>query len=66
MNEFRLDRYAFRIHHIKDASDYLYWGSKPITERLKAANYLNGIAYDFPEDNLPKMDRNYFKIRKRK
>jgi hypothetical protein len=66
MNEFRLDINSFVIHHIKDASDYVYWGSKPITERLKAANYLNGIAYDFPEDNLPKMDRDYFKIRKRK
>ena len=66
MNEFRLDRNAFRIRHIRDASDYLYWGSKPITERPKAANWLNGIAYNFPEDNLSKMDRNYFKIRKRK
>lgn len=67
MNNFQLDRTAFKMHHTKDAlNNYKYWKSKPLEERLAAANYLNSVAYNFPLNNPPKLDRTCFKIRSRK
>ncbi len=67
MAEYKLDRTVFKMHHTKDSSNNLnYWKSRSIEERLKAANYLNSVAYDFPAGNPPKIDRTLFKIKKRK
>lgn len=67
MTSFKLDRSIFKMHHTRDGSNnYHYWKSLSFEERLRAANYLNSVAYNFPVNNPPKLDRTYFKIRSRK
>jgi hypothetical protein len=67
MEKFRLDRTAFKMHHTKDnCNNYDYWRTKTFEERLQAANYLNSVAYNFPINDPPKLDRTYFKMRSRK
>lgn len=67
MGKFELDRTAFKMHHTKDrVNNYDYWKGKTFEERLEAANYLNSVAYNFPLNDPPKMDKTYFKMRIRK
>lgn len=67
MAEYKLDRTAFKMHHSSETqNNFLFWQSQPLEERLKAANYLNSVAYNFPLNDPPKLDRTYFKIRRRK
>ncbi len=65
--EFRLDRTAFRAGSHQQISQQLaYWQSKTMTERLRAAAYLTSVAYNYPLDNPPKLDRAVFSMRKHK
>jgi hypothetical protein len=41
-----------------------YFHSVTWQERLRIANYLNSIAYNYPEDQPPKMDRTVFRMTK--
>jgi len=67
MNEYKLDRTVFKMYHTKDVTNnYRYWKSQSFEERLRAANYLNSVAYNFPVNDPPKLDRTYFKMRFRK
>jgi len=67
MTNYKLDRTAFKMHHASDASNnFSYWKNQTMEERLKAANYLNSVAYNFPVNDPPKLDRSYFKMRSRK
>jgi hypothetical protein len=67
MVQYKLDRNSFRMFHTTGApNNYLYWNNEPLEERLKAANYLNNVPFNFPEKNLRKIGKSYFKIRKRK
>ncbi len=57
-SEFRLDRTSFRAMTMEEAdkamTDYTdcTW-----QERFKIANYLNSVAYNYPLNNPPKMDK---------
>ena len=67
MSSFRLDRTAFRSQTAKEASNHgAYYRSLTWQERMKIANYLNCIAYNYPENDPPKLDRTVFSCRKRK
>ena len=60
---FKLDRTAFKMQsHLQASDKYEYWRKKTINERLSAASYLNSVAYNFPINNPPKLDRTIFKI----
>jgi hypothetical protein len=64
MVPYKLDRSAFKMYHNRDAkNNYYYWKNQPFEERLRAANYLNSVAYNFPLNDPPKLDRTYFKMR---
>ncbi|MEO8853997.1 MAG: hypothetical protein ABI359_09465 [Ginsengibacter sp.] len=66
-NEFKLDRMAFKMYHNSETqNNFLFWQSQSLEDRLKAANYLNSVAYNFSLNDPPKLDRTYFKIRSRK
>jgi len=66
MKPYRLDRTAFKAQTAAESSDnYDYWKQQSYTERLRAAFYLNSVAYNFDINNPPRLDRNVFKIRKR-
>ena len=59
---FKLDRTAFKAHTSLAATKMHSPHYKTVTwqDRLKIANYLNSIAYNYPVDSPPKMDRTKF------
>ena len=68
MCAYRLDRTAFKAQTAKEASASHAEHYKKLSwqERLRIANYLNSIAFNFPEDNPPRLDRTKFSVRARK
>jgi hypothetical protein len=54
---YRLYRTAFKA---QTASQAEYYKTLTWQERLKIANYLNSIAYNYPENSPPKLDRTKF------
>ncbi|RFZ95699.1 hypothetical protein D0C36_09335 [Mucilaginibacter conchicola] len=67
MSEFRLDRSAFKLQSAKEAADHdSYYQKMPLQERAKVINYLKSVAYNYPEDNPPRLDRTAFSIRSRR
>ncbi|GAA4334655.1 hypothetical protein GCM10023149_42150 [Mucilaginibacter gynuensis] len=67
MSSYRLDRTAFKAHTAKEASDYHAEYYKTLTwqERMRIANYLNSVAYNYPENEPPRLDKTVFKVRAR-
>ena len=67
MSSYRLDRTAFKAQTVDEAakSHAVYYKSLTWQERLRIANYLNSIAYNYPENEPPKMDKTVFKVRSR-
>jgi hypothetical protein len=64
MKPYKLDRSAFKMQTAAEAANnYNYWKTKSPEERLKAAFYLNSIAYNFDIDNPPRMDKSLFQVR---
>jgi len=68
MSPYPLNRTAFKAHTAEEASkqDAGYYKKISWQERLRIANYLNSVAYNYPENDPPKLDRTAFKIRSRK
>ena len=62
---FRLDRTKFKLQTFKEAdNDYDYWQTKTPEERLSAAWYLISVAYNFPVNDPPRLDKTAFAMRK--
>ena len=61
---FRLDRTAFHMGTHAEAEAY-HRENQPetIVERLRAAMYLNSVAYNFDLNNPPRLDRTAFSCR---
>jgi len=68
MSPYRLDRTAFKAQTATDApkSQAAYYKTLTWQERLRIANYLNSVAYGYPEDNPPRLDKTAFSVRSRK
>jgi hypothetical protein len=57
---FRLDRTTFRAVTYQEAEcTKQYWLSRPVEERLRAAMYLNYVAYNYPLDNSGRVCNNF-------
>lgn len=67
MGSYRLDRTAFKAQTAEEAtkSQAAYYRSLSWQERLRIANYLNSVAYNYPEDQPPRMDKTAFRIKSR-
>ena len=64
MSSYKLDRTKFKAHTAEEAADHsTYYQALTWQERLKIANYLNSIAYNYPEDKPPRLDRTKFSAR---
>ena len=49
MSNYRLDRAAFKAQTAREAADHgAYYRSLTWQERLRIANYLNSIVYNYP------------------
>ena len=61
---FRLDRTAFHAGTHAQAEVY-HWQHQPemMAARLRAAMYLNSVAFNFDPDNPPRLDRTAFACR---
>lgn len=66
-DEYKLDRTVFQMYRkSENRNNFLYRQSQSPEERLRAANYLNSVAYNYPFHDPPKLDRTYFRMRSRK
>lgn len=64
MSLFRLDRTAFSAQTADEAADHSqYYKILDWKERLAISAYLNSIAYNYPLDNPPRMDKTKFRAR---
>jgi len=62
MSVYKLDRTAFKAQNAQEASDNAaYYKHTNLLERLKIAAYLNSVAFNYPFNNPPKLDRTKFK-----
>lgn len=65
MKNFRLDRSAFKAQTAEDAAKHApYYLNLSWKERLSITAYLNSVAFNFPINNPPRLDRTKFKARK--
>jgi hypothetical protein len=63
MADYKLDRTAFKAQTVEEAADHsAYYKELSWQERLKIAAYLNSIAFNYPLNNPPKMDKTKFKV----
>ena len=66
MTNYRLDRNTFKAQTADEAANHsIYYKTLTWQERLRIANYLNSIAYNYPENEPPRMDKTKFKMRSR-
>lgn len=64
--EYKLDRTTFKMQTFEEAAnDFEYWNTKSDKEKLSAAMYLNSVAFDFPLNNPPRLDRTFFRMTRR-
>ena len=61
MSGFRLDRTAFKAQTAAEAGDHTsFYQKMSWRERLRIAAYLNSVAFNYPLDNPPKMNKTKF------
>ena len=61
---YRLDRTLGIAHKLEQDPYKTYWQNQPMMERLKAAFYLNSVAFYFSISNPHKLDRQAFSMHK--
>lgn len=66
MSAFQLNRNAFKAHTANEASDHsAYYKGMHWKDRLLIAAYLNSIAFNYPQEHPPKMDKTKFMAKSR-
>jgi|GEM_PF-387589 len=66
MSLFRLDRNAFKAQSAEEAANHaVYYQRKNWKERLEIAAYLNSVAFNYPLQSPPRLDRTKFKTSSR-
>lgn len=62
MSHYKLDRTAFKAQTVEEAADHVkYYRQLTWRERLGITAYLNSIAFNYPINHPPKMDKTKFK-----
>ena len=66
MSKFRLDRTKFKGQTAAEAADHSsYYKKLTWQQRIEIAAYLNSVAFDYPENTPPRLDKTKFKARAR-
>ena len=61
----KMDKTVFSAYKKEEEpNDFLFWQTKSVAERLRAAAYLNSVAYNYDINNLPRMDKTVFSMGK--
>lgn len=64
MQSFRLNRTAFKAHTADDAANHaVYYINLTWQERLRVNAYLNSLAFNYPQNNPPRIDKTKFKAK---
>lgn len=64
MKDYSLDRTAFKAHTAQEAGNHsAFYKSKSGKERL--AGYLNSMAFNYPLNDPPRMDKTFFRTKER-
>ncbi|MES2003225.1 MAG: hypothetical protein V4450_01795 [Bacteroidota bacterium] len=67
MSSYKLDRTAFKAQTMEEAANHTaYYHKISWIERLRVSAYLNGIAFNYPQDLPPRMDKTRFEAKSRK
>ena len=62
MSSYRLNRQAFKAQTAEQAANHAaYYKTLSWQERLRIAAYLNSVAYNYPENTPPRLDKTKFK-----
>ena len=66
MSEYRLDRNAFKGQTFEEVSNHAgYYKTLTWQDRLRVTAYLNSVAFNYPENQPPRLDKSKFKARSR-
>ena len=66
MSDYRLDRNAFKGQTFEEASNHAgYYKTLTWQERLRVVAYLNSIAFNYPENQPPRLEKSMFKATSR-
>jgi hypothetical protein len=64
MSSIKLDRTAFKAQNMEQAADHsIHYRKMSWKERLQVAGYLNSVAFNYPESNPPRMNKEHFSVR---
>ena len=64
MNNFKLDRTAFKPQTMAEAANHSdYYKKMTWQERLAVTSFLNSVAYQFDINHPPRMNRNLFAVK---
>jgi hypothetical protein len=66
MTSYKLDRTAFKAQTAEEAADHsIYYKKLSWKQRLQISAYLNSIAFNYPLNHPPRMDKSKFLARSR-
>jgi hypothetical protein len=66
MSAYRLNRNAFKGQTFEEASSHAgYYKTLTWQERLRITAYLNSVAFNYSENNPPRLEKSQFKVRSR-
>ena len=66
MAKFRLNRNAFKAQTADEAANHAgYYKNLSWQERMGIAAYLNSVAFNYPLNHPPRLDRTKFSVRSR-
>ena len=66
MSHYKLNRNAFKAQTVEEAADHAtHYRKLTWKERLSVTAYLNSIAFNYPINHPPKMDKTKFKASSR-
>jgi hypothetical protein len=66
MSNYRLDRNAFKGQTFEEAANHAgYYKNLTWQERLRVTAHLNSVAFNYPENHPPRMDKSKFMGRSR-
>jgi hypothetical protein len=66
MADYRLDRNAFKGQTFEEASKHAgYYKTLTWQERLRITAYLNSVAFNYPEEQPPRLDKSKFQASSR-
>ena len=66
MTKYRLNRAVFKGQTASEAADHaIFYKNVSWQERLRISQDLNSIAYNYPENNPPRIDKKIFNAKSR-